>query len=359
MRIAIDVSPLSHPRSGIGNYLRGWLHGLSALAGDRHEIVCFGPTSARGKARIQVALEGVAGQRSLLMLPFSHLARQGWSRLGRPALERFIGHVDVLHYSDWMYPPQLGGVRATTVYDLVPIRFPEWATKRTIEMHTRKYRHTAARCDRVFAISQCTARDVEELLGIGSERISVAYPGVDPRFTPGEPTRNAPRPYLLAVSTLEPRKGLDLLLRAFSHVRERFPEVELVLAGGEGWAEGLDTRAGGVVTPGYVSDDELAALYRGAAAFVYPSRFEGFGLPIVEAMASGAPVIASAHPSLDEACGTVAARVDVAHTDALVEALTRALEAGDHDPAPGIAHASTFTWERCARAILDGYETAR
>ena len=359
MRIAIDVSPLSHPRSGIGNYLRGWLHGLSAVAGDRHQIVCFGPTSPRGKRRIQVALDGVVGQRSLLTLPFSHHARQGWSRLGRPALERFIGRFDVLHYSDWMYPPQRDGVRATTIYDLVPIRFPEWATKRTIEMHTRKYRHTAARCEMVFAISECTARDVEELLGIGRERITVAYPGVDPRFTPDGPAPAAPRRYLLAVSTHEPRKGLDLLVRAFPAVRERFPEVELVLAGGEGWGEGLDARAGGVVTPGYVSDDELAALYRGAAAFVYPSRFEGFGLPIVEAMASGAPVIASAHPSLDEACGNVAARVDVADTDALVDSLTRTLETGDHDPAPGVAHASNFTWERCAHAVPRGYEAAR
>ena len=156
-----------------------------------------------------------------MSVPFSHYVRQGWSRLGRPALERFIGRFDVLHYSDWMYPPQRDGVRATTIYDLVPIRFPEWAAKRTVGMHTRKYRHTSAHCDMVFAISAATGRDVEGQLGIGAERIRVAYPGVDPRFAPAGPVPDSSRRYVLAVSTLEPRKGLDLLLPAFARIHER------------------------------------------------------------------------------------------------------------------------------------------
>ena len=131
VRIAVDVSPLSHPRTGIGTYLRGSLTGLAAAAAGEHEILAFAPTSPRGLSAIPAALKGVPVDLRLRFLPLAHFWRQGWSRLGRPGVERFLGPVDVLHFSDWMYPPQRGGVRATTIHDLVPLRFPHWVQGRT------------------------------------------------------------------------------------------------------------------------------------------------------------------------------------------------------------------------------------
>ena len=162
MRIVFDVSPLSHPLLGIGNYIRGSLGGLGEASGGQHEIVAFAPTSIRGRERIRGALAGLEVELRTIRLPFSHALRTGWSMAGRPAAERLLGAFDVLHFSDWMYPPQRRGVRATTIHDLVPLRHPEWVTPRTRAMHTRKYRNAAATCDLVFVNSAYTGRDVAE-----------------------------------------------------------------------------------------------------------------------------------------------------------------------------------------------------
>lgn len=357
MRVALDVSPLSHPRTGIGNYLGALAAGLVRAAGPDDEIVCFAPTSRRGRRHIEVALGGSVPRLSLVSLPAAHYVRQAWSRLGRPAAERFLGHLDVLHYSDWMYPPQRGGIRVTTIYDLVPLRFPEWATTRTISMHTRKYRHTSRECDLVIAISQTTADDVHERLGIPRERIRVAHPGVDARFEPGPATDVPEGPYVLTVGTREPRKGLERLVRAFPQIRERHPELRLLVAGGAGWGESVDLDTEGIVGLGYVADTRLADLYRGASVFVYPSRFEGFGLPVVEAMASGTPVVASDTPSLDEACGRAALRADPDDPEALLSAISEALARRSELSEAGVQHARQFTWERCAATVLAGYRS--
>ena len=131
MRIAFDVSPLSHPLLGIGNYIQGSLRGLAEVAGEEHEIVAFAPTSIRGPSRIREALSGIDVELRTWRLPLSHALRTAWSMAGRPAAERLLGGFDVLHFSDWMYPPQRSGVRATTIHDLVPLHHPEWTTART------------------------------------------------------------------------------------------------------------------------------------------------------------------------------------------------------------------------------------
>ena len=191
MRIAFDVSPLSHPRTGIGNYVRGSLAGLVEAAAGRHEVVAFAPTRLRGRRLIHEALDGLPVETRTVVLPWSHAFRMGWSRLGHPAAERWLGRVDALHYSDWVVPPQRGGIRSTMIHDLVPLRFPEWVTPRTRSMHGYKYSRTGE-CDLVFVNSSYTGRDVEELLHVPAERIRVAAPGVSAAYTPEGPRR--PRP---------------------------------------------------------------------------------------------------------------------------------------------------------------------
>lgn len=356
MRVAFDVSPLSHPRSGIGNYVRGSLRGLVEAAGGEHEVIGFAPTSPQGLREIPRALAGVDLDLRLRFLPFAHHWRQAWSRVGWPPVERFLGPIDVLHFSDWMYPPQAGGVRATTIHDLVPLRFPQWATPRTRRMHGAKYRNAARTCHVLFCNSHATARDVVERLGVEPERTRVAHPGVDPHFTPTGERADLGRPYLLTVATLEPRKNLETLVRA----HERLGGTHaLALAGGEGWGERPLLGQPGILRLGYVDDLELARLYRGADAFVFPSRFEGFGIPIIEALASGVPVVASSHPSLDEACGDAAVRVDPEDPDALAAGIARALAQRDELVPRGLAHAARFTWAEAGRVFLSGYvETA-
>jgi alpha-1,3-rhamnosyl/mannosyltransferase len=326
--------------------------GLAEAASGEHEVVAFGPSGPRGRERIREALAGLPIEVRTPLAP--HLLRQAWSRSGRVPVERVVGRLDVFHFSDWMYPPQRTGLRATTVHDLIPLRHPEWVEPETVRMHGPKYEHAARTCDRIFANSHFTGREVAELLGVPKDRVRVAYPGIDPLFRADGEAADIGGPYVLSVGTLEPRKNLPALVRAFAVLRERHPELTLALAGLEGWEE-EPLGAEGVRLLGFVSDEELARLYRGAAAFAYPSRFEGFGMPVVEALVSGAPAVVSSHPSLDEACSHTAIRVDPDDTEAFAAALERAL---DEPRGRGVEHASRFTWRACGDAVLAGYAQA-
>jgi glycosyltransferase involved in cell wall biosynthesis len=355
VRIAFDVSPLSHPRTGIGNYVLGSLAGLAEAAAGEHELVAFAPTRLRGRRLIHEALAGVSVETRTLVLPWSHAFRMGWSRLGRPPLERFLGRLDAVHFSDWLVPPQRAGIRSTMVHDLVPLLHPEWVTPRTRSMHGYKYARTAE-CDLVFVNSAYTGRDVEEHLGVPGERIRVAHPGVAAEYTAAGERADLGRPYVLSLATLEPRKNLATLVEAVRPLRD---ELALAVAGAPGWGGEILPRDPSILELGFVAAAEVPKLMRGAAVFVYPSLFEGFGMPIVEAMACGVPVVASSHPSLDEACGTAAVRVEPTDPDAIRAGIRDALDRSEELAAAGLEHAARFTWRRCGEIHLRAFEGAK
>jgi len=339
----------------VNNYIRGSLGGLAEVARPLgHEIVAFAPTSPAGKRVIPQALAGIDVQTKLVALPGAHAWRTAWSMAGYPPAERFIGKFDALHFTDWMYPPQRRGVRATTIHDLVPLHHPQWTTKRTRAMHGRKYRNAALTCDVVFANSEYTADDFARSLEFPRERILVAYPGIGEMYSAEGSAEDLGAPYLLTVATLEPRKNLGTLVEAFTLLADN--ELSLVVVGGEGWGEQPQLDRRGIVRLGRVSDGKLARLYRGAQAVIYPSRFEGFGMPITEAMASGAPVVASDHASMDEASGDAAVRVDPESPQAIASGILDALTRRDELRAKGIEHARRFTWRRAGEVFLEGYE---
>jgi glycosyltransferase involved in cell wall biosynthesis len=349
MRVAFDVSPLSHRRSGVGTYLLGLLHGLVQNGAD---VVAFAPVSIRVKRQVEAALGDLKVERRLPVLPLAHRWRTAWSRAGRPPAERWLGSFDVLHFSDWMYPPQRSGVRATTIHDLVPLRFPEWTHGRTVRMHGAKYRHAAAHAHLLVCISSYTARDAQELLGIEPERTPVVRPAPADVFRAEGELADLGRPYVLTVATLEPRKNLETLLRAHELLGDG---PALAVVGAEGWGPQPLLDRPGVIRLDHVDDPELARLYRGAAVCAYPSRFEGFGIPIVEAMASGVPVVASSHPSLDEAAGNAALRADPDDPEAWAAAIEEALRRRDELVAGGLAHARTFSWRTSGAELLAAY----
>jgi alpha-1,3-rhamnosyl/mannosyltransferase len=347
MRIAVDVTPLSVPRSGIGNYIRGAVSGLEAAG---CEVVPFALTDEGGAERVGAALGG-SGAR-VLRAPAANVVRRGWSALGRPALERWLGSVDATLLSDWWYPSQRRGLRATVVHDLVPLHHPEWVSKRTLLGHRATYRRLLPGCNVVFANSAYTRDDAVRTLGLDPGRVVVAHPGVDPRFRVDGPVYDLGTPYVLALGTLEPRKNLSALVEA-KRRRPGLPDVLIV--GGEGWGDVPSLDAPGVRRLGYVDDERAVELLRGAACLVFPSLYEGFGMPVVEAMACGCPVACSSHPSLDEACGDAAARFDPGEPGDLARAVDEALAKRDRMREIGLAHASRFTWSATGTALRDGY----
>jgi glycosyltransferase involved in cell wall biosynthesis len=333
----------------------GMLGGLAEVAGEEHELVFFAPTGPRNGAKVREALDGIDGERRIITLPPpSTVWRKLWSRAQRLPVEKLVGRLDVFHFSDWMYPPQRSGLRTTTVHDLGPIHHPEWVDPRTRAIHVPKAYHAAKTCDLLFANSQYTADDVERTLGVPRERIIVAHPGIHARFRPEGEEADFGSAYVFTAASLEPRKNLERLFDAFALVRARRPELQLVVAGAAS-----ETSPDGVRLLGYVPDVDLPRLYRGAEVFVFPSLFEGFGIPVVEAMACGTPAVVSSHPSLDEASGDAAIRVDPLSSDAISAGIEQALAEHEALVPRGLAHAARFTWRACGEAMLRGYERAR
>jgi hypothetical protein len=320
VRIAYDVTPLSHPRTGVGNYILGALQGMAEAADGSHELVAFGPVSIRGRKLLDSTLADLPVERRIATVPF--------------------GHMDVLHFTDWMVPPGRPRVRSTMIHDLGPLRYPDRLHPRTVRMHSATAR-AAAGCDVVFTNAEYTANDVVDQLGIPRERIRVAYPGVDARYRPDGERHEIGRPYVFTTATEDWRKNRGVIEAALGLLGDDLTLLSL----GQGGR-------------GYVADDELPALYRGAAVFAYPSRFEGFGIPIIEAMACGVPCVVSAHPSLDEACGDAAVRADPESPEAFAEGITRALAEREELVSRGLAHARRFNWLETGRIHLQSYADA-
>ena len=332
MRIAYDVTPLSHPRTGVGNYILGALRGMAEIGG--HDLVAFGPVSIRGQNLLDNALDGLAVERRVVTVAFAHAVRRMWGAAQWPPAERFLGKFDVLHFSDWMRPPQRSGIRATMIHDLGPLHFPERLHPRTVRMHTVNARE-AQRCDVVFVNSRYTAQDVQDTLRIAAERIHVAYPGVGSAFSPEGPRFEHDGPYVFTPATDEWRKNAETV---------RAADLDLPLLT--------------LADVGYVDEQRLASLYRGASVFVYPSRFEGFGMPVVEAMACGVACVVSSHPSLDDACGDAAVRVDPDSAASIADGVREALARRSELVPRGLAHAGRFTWTETGRVHLQGYADA-
>lgn len=381
LRIGIDYTSAVRQRAGIGRYTRNLIWALAELDSDNlYTLFVAGGTR---RDRVDKDLTAWPANYRIRSVPISdRWLNILWQRFRLPLPVQWVtGRLDLFHSPDFVLPPVGRIPTILTVHDLSFLRVPHCFLP-----EFRQYLETAVaravrRTQWILADSENTRQDLIELLAVEPERVSVLYPGVEPHFRPMEGALELervriryglPHRFILGVGTLQPRKNFDGLIRAFAQLLAArghdpgFDDVYLVIVGEKGWMYeevlALPQRLGvgeRVRFTGFVEDADLPALYTLAEVLAFPSWYEGFGLPVLEAMACGTAVVAADNSSLPEVVGEGGLLVHAGDLQAWAEALARLLTDGDLRArliTAGREQAQHFTWEESARRLLTIYQ---
>lgn len=371
-RVALDATPLLGARTGIGVFTAG---AMTALARRRAvDLVAYAATWRRRGELPAVLPPGVTAVQAPMPAGALHAL---WRRTDHPVAERWTGRVDVVHGTNFVVPPTRWAAEVVSVHDLTCLRYPELCAPSSLRFPDL-IRRALRRGAFVHTHAGAIAEEVVEAFAVDPERVRAVPPGVDDVAVSGTGADGPPaaerlraaggRPYVLALGQVEPRKDLPGLVAAFDEAAERRPEVELVIAGPPGWGDAqLDAAVAAarhgdrVRRTGWVPDHQRRALLAGATVLAYPSIYEGFGLPPLEAMAAGVPVVATEAGAIPSVVGDAARLVPVGDRAALATAIgellddpdarRRLVEAGRH-------RVAQFTWDRCAEGLEGLYADA-
>ena len=371
LRVALDATPLIGHRTGVGEFCLGALGGLA----ERTDVsVSAFAVSWRRRDRVQEVLPTGVPHRQRAM-PARPL-HWSWRRLGLPAAEWFLGQLDVVHGTNFVVPPTRRAARVVTVHDLTAVRFPEMCDRPTLaypDLIGRAVRSGAF----VHTPSAFVADEVVEAFGADPDRVRAVHSGIPshPDSDDGTPKRTAinllPKGtdrFIVSLATAEPRKDLPGLVSAFDELAADRPDVALVLAGPPGWGEQDLVRAVSaspfsdrIVRTGWIDDATVADLIGSATVLAYPSRYEGFGFPPLEAMARGVPVVSTRAGAIPEVLGDGAALVAVGDVGALAGALAEVLDSetsAQELASAGRRRAREFSWASCAEGLSSLYRDA-
>jgi glycosyltransferase involved in cell wall biosynthesis len=383
MRVVLDGTPLLGRRTGVGRYTAHLLAQLVALPELEVAATAF---TWRGLDELAATLP--AGVARVARRAPARLLQKAWTRSDLPPVEWLAGPADVVHATNFVLPPLRRARGVLTIHDLSYLRTPDTVTSasaRYTDLVPRGLRRAAA----VLTPSRAVADEVVAAYRLDPQTVQPTPLGVDDEWfdaTPPPPdwlaARGLPERYLIFVGSAEPRKNLPVLLAALRGLHGTYPDCPpLVLVGPPGWGPALDPAGppggavhglpneatpglpeGAVVVAGYLDDADLRRVVAGAAVLCFPSRYEGFGLPPLEALAAGTPVVASDLPAVREVTADVAGKavrlVPPGDPDALADALLAVLDGGAGDPAAGRAHARGFTWRRTAELTAAAYRQA-
>lgn len=372
MKIGIDYTAALKQSGGIGRYTRGLITTLAQLDGKNSYTLLITPDAPRQDLDFFQAHSNFTHK--IYPLPERWMTI-GWHRFYLPLpVELFAGPVDLFHSPNFILPPARRAKTLLTVHDLSFIRHPQGAVAKLRKWLEKAVPRSLARANHILADSESTKQDLTEIFKISPETITVVGAGVEERFQPVTDTQalaavrrryRLPDQFILGLGTLEPRKNFTGLIQAFSQspVRETH---HLVIAGGKGWlyddiftAAETSPVANRIHLIGFVADEDLPALYTLANVFAYPSHYEGFGIPVVEAMACGTPVVCADNSCLPEVAGQSALLVPATDSEALAVALQRLateLALRQQAIAEGFRQAQKFNWPAAARRLLNVYE---
>ncbi|MGH9136844.1 MAG: glycosyltransferase family 4 protein [Acidimicrobiales bacterium] len=360
MRVAIDVTSLLHARAGIGTYVSEVLPRLAARP--EVDVTAFAVTW-RGRNRVaSIVPAGVDVNRGFMAARPLHVV---WRHVDWPVLEWWTGRVDVVLGSNFVVPPTRRAARVALVHDLTAWRFPE-----LVDAPTRRFPSLVARAvergAHVLTVSETVAAELTAIARVPADRVHWVHNGLTVpaggQAAEGRRRAGGAR-YVLAVGTIEPRKDYPTLVRAFDAVAATDPDIRLVIAGVDGWGtEPFDAalvaaRHGDrIVRLGYVDDAAKADLMAGAVVFAYPSRYEGFGMPPLEAMAAGIPVVTTRAGALPEVVGAAAELVAPGDVDALAGAIALVLDDSDRRAdlvRRGHERAARYSWDATADGVVE------
>lgn len=347
VRVALDLGPLLDAPTGVGRYTREVAQRLPLFGID---VVSYA-----------VALRG----RSLAGMKRWRLPARGvqasWRRLGRPPIERLTGDIDVVHATNFVLPAARCSLGVVTLHDLSFLREDTFPGGRRLR---KLVPWSLRRAATVLVPTRAIAAEAIQRLGVAEDRVRVTPEGVAPVFFGASPLAGAALehigirpPFAIAVGTIEPRKNLRRLLQAWEGAAEALKEWTLVLAGPKGWGPALPMTKK-VVLLGWVGDETLPGLLAAADLFCYPSLYEGFGLPPLEAMAAGTPALVGRYSAATEVLGDAALLVDPLNVEEMTQALVglaRDTSLRARLQTLGRLQASSYTWERTARATADAY----
>ena len=362
MDVALDVTPLVGPRSGVGYFVAEILDAITASDG-----VDLIPYALSLRAR-RGGIPGLPAGTRVLPVPAT-AAITAWGRVDQPEVDRWLAPATVVHGTNYVVPPSRGTGAVVTVHDCAFARFPELCSPAVRRM-VPALRRAVARGAWVHTPSTFAAEEAADVLG--TDRV-VAVPHGVPRLSLSAAPLSGlvgDSPFMLALGTLEPRKNVRRLIEAFASVAERHPRLQLLVAGADGPARPEVEAARAALPPavarrvrlaGYVDDRTRATLLTRAEVFAYPSLYEGFGFPVLEAMAAGTPVVAGAAGAIPEVAGDGALLVDPTDVDAIAEGICRVLE--DTTLAEGLVRAGRrqaagYSWRRAAAGLVDLYRRA-
>lgn len=361
--VALDVTPLIGPRSGVGYFVAEILDAMRGTPG-----IGIIPYALSIRARIGGRDAGLPPGTRILPFPAGP-AISAWGRVDQPSAERWLKPARVVHGTNFIAPPMKGAATVVTVHDCAFALHPELCPP-TVRRFAPALRRAVQRGAWVHTPSRFVAEEVSDIFG--TDRVVTVPHGVPRLALPAAPLGGlvGDSPFILALGNLEPRKNIPRLVRAFGAIADRHAGLQLLVAGADGPARPAvdEARAGlppaigqRVRLAGYVDDRTRATLLARAQVFVFPSLYEGFGFPVLEAMAAGTPVVAGSSGAVAEVAGDGALLVDPTDTDALAAAISRVLESRDLAESlirAGRSRAARFSWRRAAEGLRDLYRRA-
>jgi glycosyltransferase involved in cell wall biosynthesis len=358
MRIGIDISQIVYG-TGVATYTRNLVEALLALDDDNEYVVFGGSLRRRGELKTYLAsLKGNVGGKTYPFPPT--VADILWNRLHTLRIEKLVGDLDVFHSSDWTQPPS-NAFNVTTIHDLVPLRFPQYSHPRIVSAHKARLKHIKKEIDVVIVPSNATKEDLMTI-GVDENKIRVISEAPDPIYKPAKKKEieklkrehRIKKGYILAVG-VGPRKNTERIIEAYEKARAG-KDLKLIILGHP--YKKIEQKRG-VVFTGHVGIDKMPVYYSGAEVLVYPTIYEGFGLPVLEAFSCKTPVVTSNISSLPEVAADAAEIVDPFDADSITEGIKNALNRKQGLIDKGLRRSKDFSWKKTAEMTLEVYNEAK